>query len=179
MIGVEKRCAKRGEAQEYYRSVVLAYDGEECLIWPFSCAGNGYAQMYRDGQPRVVSRLVCEDAHGAPPSAIHQAAHSCGKGNSGCVAKAHLSWKTPSGNQLDRNSHGTGIRGERHPSAKITEAQVREIRRLKGKEAQTSIAARYGVSRQVVADIHQRRTWAWLSDFPDFTATPSIEKEAA
>src|SRR5687768_13005961 len=63
----------KGEAQRYYREVVLPYEGNECLFWPFSRRQNGYAQLNQ----RSVHRMVCEEKHGPPPTPRHQAAHSC------------------------------------------------------------------------------------------------------
>jgi hypothetical protein len=152
----------QGEAKEFYQSVVLKYSGEDCLIWPYAKSESGYGVILRRGMMRNVSRVVCEDAYGPPPTNDHQAAHSCGKGHLGCVSKGHVSWKTPSGNQLDRLAHGTDNRGEKHNLAKLKEKQVREIISLKGHETQQSIACRYGVSSRTVSDIHRGRRWAWM-----------------
>ncbi|WP_292637037.1 hypothetical protein [Mesorhizobium sp.] len=58
--------------------------------------------MMKDGKCRRVSRLVCEEVHGPPPSPDHEAAHSCDNGDLGCATKRHLSWKTPKENTADK-----------------------------------------------------------------------------
>lgn len=148
-----------GKAKEYFINVVLSYDGDECLLWPFYRGANGYAYLTIKKRPYGVSRLVCIEAYGPPPSPDHQAAHSCGKGNLGCVAKKHLRWATPSENQREREVHGTSNHGERNGVSKLTADKAREIRDLKGKESQTAIALRYGINQTTVSRIHLGRYW--------------------
>lgn len=152
-----------GEAKRYYQEVVLKYDGNDCLTWPYSCS-HGYGQLNDGDRHIIVSRLLCEDVNGPPPTPEHQAAHSCGKGKKGCVTKAHLSWKTPAGNAADKIEHGTATRGEKSVHAKLTEAQAREILSLRGTETQAAIAKRFGVSFQLISQIHRGKTWGWLQD---------------
>jgi hypothetical protein len=136
--------------------------GSGCIHWPYSTNNVGYGQVYIDGRKHLVSRVVCERVHGPPPSASHLAAHSCGRGHTGCVAPWHLSWKMPAGNAEDARQHGTLSCGERHTSAKITEADVREIRTLLGKQTQDAIAARFGVSQGAISKIATSKTWRHL-----------------
>ena len=50
--------------------------------------------------------------------------------------------------------------GEHHPQSKLTEDDVREIKRRLGLgEKLVSIAADYGVHRNTILDIKQGRTW--------------------
>lgn len=151
-----------GEVQDFYANVVLSYEGEECLTWPYGTS-NGYANMIKGGKRGVVSRFLCEDIYGPPPSTEHQAAHSCGNGHLACVARSHLRWATPSENSMDRLIHGTHNRGERNSAVRLTEVQAREILALKGLESQTSIARRFGIAPQTVFHIHKGNSWSWLS----------------
>lgn len=147
----------------YYRVVVLTYVGDECLIWPFS-RSRGYGTIRHDGCDRYVHRLVCEEENGPPPSADSDAAHSCGRGKQGCVTKGHMSWKTRKGNEADKLSHGTIARGERNGHAKLTEAEVLEIRRLKGGMPQCRIAERFSVSEATISEIMNGKKWRWLRE---------------
>lgn len=160
-LGGGRQLSPRGEPQRYFRDVVLSYEGDDCLTWPYTRSG-GYAFMQVDGRPQLVSRLACEAEHGPPPSPEHEAAHLCGKGHEGCVAKRHLAWKTPKENSADRDMHGTTARGETQGRAKLTEADIREIRTLKGQMLLREIADHYGVSASMVSQIHRRVVWAWL-----------------
>ncbi len=108
-----------GKPQMYLNEIVMQYDGDECLIWPFGCDSGGYAKLWRDGQMQTVSRIVCELLYGKPVNRM-DAAHSCGCGHLACVAKRHISWKTVADNSADRVIHGTHIWGERHGASKLT-----------------------------------------------------------
>jgi hypothetical protein len=152
---------KIGEPLRYYREVVLPYEGGNCLLWPFARNKQGYGQLRFEGRQQTVSRIVCIEANGPPPSPKHEAAHSCGKGHEGCCAKRHLEWKTSSANKADRLAHGTHIRGERNGRARLNQADVREIRDLHGISIRR-IAQRFGVSPAAISCIRQHRSWAWL-----------------
>lgn len=56
---------------------------------------------------------------------------------------------------------GMGVlRGEKHPHARLTEDDVRLIRRLvAGGETQASVARRFGISVHHVASIHRGYAW--------------------
>lgn len=150
-----------GEPQRFFEEIAQ-YNGDECLAWPFAHNKNGYGRMRVDGKMVYVTRRLCEEVNGPPPTPKHEAAHSCGNGHEGCVTKRHLEWKTPSENQADKLTHGTHNRGERQGASKLTETQAREILAFKGKETQRSIAERFGVSRTAVSQIHCGRNWNWM-----------------
>lgn len=153
-----------GEGLRFIHEVALHHTGEECLTWPLGKNNKGYGSVWVDGKNVIVSRYVCELAHGEPPTTEHQAAHSCGKGHLGCIAPGHLDWKTNAGNQADRLEHGTHNRGERNYGAKLTEPEAREILAMKGKETQLTLAERFGVDQSSISLIHAGRSWAWLSE---------------
>ena len=152
-----------GEPERFLREVVLTYDGTDCLIWPYSKHGAGYAQIRdKEGKNRPVARLVCEERHGPPPTPDHEAAHSCGNGHEACVTKRHLDWKTHAGNMADTLLHGTHNRGERNGVSRLTEPEARAILALKGQMAPRAIADRFDVSQATVWAIHRRDRWAWI-----------------
>ena len=155
-----------GEAQRFFREIVIPFTGDECLIWPYAKDGDGYGMLWRDGQMRRVHRIVCEATHGTPQTPKHEAAHSCGNGSKGCVSSQHIRWSTPVENCADTLTHGTRSRGERHGSAKITEADVREIRFLYGKLSRRDVAERFGISPDHVGSIHRGESWGWLTNEP-------------
>lgn len=149
-----------GTALLFYNSTVVSYDGNDCLIWPFS-RSRGHAYVNFDKSQRIVARLLCEEVHGTPPTPKHEARHLCGKGHLGCVTKRHLVWGTHKENQADRILHGTTNRGERCGSAKLTEADVLHIRSLSGLSA-SAIAKEFNVTVGAIRMILKRKTWAWL-----------------
>jgi hypothetical protein len=125
---------------------------DPCLFWPFGRSKNGYA--YVGKSPRGVHRVMCEHRNGPPPSPEHQAAHSCGKGHLGCVNPHHLNWKTVSENQIERYQH-SGLTKK----AKLTPAQVDEIRALEGRAKVNDIAEMFGVSDTTIRSILSGKLW--------------------
>lgn len=150
-----------GEPMAWMRDHV-GFSEDRCLRWPYGRGDDGYGRVARDGSWPRASRVMCELVNGKPPSSIHQACHSCGKGHEACVNPRHLYWGTPLENQADRIGHGTHHKGEQVPNAKLTEAQVREVRRLSQIMPQKDVAARLGISKQRVSKIVRREQWAWL-----------------
>ena len=72
----------------------------------------------------------------------------------------NLRWGTRKENAGDRDKHGTTQRGEKHHLAKLTEADVIEIRQLSS-DGQSSryVAKKFGVTRTLVREIVKRRIW--------------------
>lgn len=148
------------EIERFFNEVVLPYDGDECLTWPFTRLRDGRGQ-YRK---RLAHRVVCEIVNGPPPTPLHQAAHNCGNGHLGCVTKRHLQWKTPAENAADKVRHGTIPRGERQASSKLTREDVLAIRRMRsdGRMKLKEIAANFGIDQSTASAICSRKRWAWL-----------------
>lgn len=146
-----------GEMSRFFREVVLPYDGDQCLVWPYSRTVNGYAQLNCGRQKLSVHRLVCEDAYGPPPTRLHEVAHSCG--NRSCVARTHLRWATHVENEADKLAHGTHQFGERNPQSRLTDAEVEQIRALRGQQTQREIAAKFNVSQSAVSFIQTGSRW--------------------
>ncbi|MGC9439301.1 HNH endonuclease [Streptomyces sp. WG5] len=67
-------------------------------------------------------------------------------------------------NKADSIKHGTHVKGESSGLAKLTESEVREIRRLweTGDYTQTEIGRKFGVVQQLVSQIAHRQAWAHL-----------------
>lgn len=153
----------------WIRDVALTYDGDECLIWPFARDPSGYGQFGRHGKKVYAHRYICERTHGAPPHPKDHAAHSCDNGSGGCITRKHLAWKSNAQNQLDR------YRGRpRRPRTKLTDAQVREIRAMKGAEAPHITARRYGIVESYARQIQSGRHRAERTIQPRTGPTPAL-----
>ena len=139
-------------------SANLDYDGENCLIWPFSRNNQGYAAVWIDKKRWLVHRYYCTQKHGAAPSLAHHASHVCGNGKIGCVNPSHVEWKTPIENNRDKTVHGTLLMGERHPSAKINADIVRLIRSSPG--TGVSLAVALGLSESLISNIRRKKRWS-------------------
>lgn len=89
--------------------------------------------------------------------------HKCD--NAACCNPAHLYVGTPQQNVDDMVSRERNSRGEDRPAAKLTEAQVREIRALRGKRGDKgrmkvkALAERFGVSGGTIQKIIYRAAW--------------------
>jgi hypothetical protein len=132
------------------------YQGEECLIWPFSFV-RGYGRLKHLGELHYAHTYMCKLAHGPAPSPTHQPAHSCGRGDKGCTHPKHLSWKTPEENQQDKALHGTAYRATQQ--RKLTEPDVILIRCFNGCATHDQMAAQLGVSRRTIGAVADRRSW--------------------
>lgn len=155
-------CAGRTTPGEPYRflcEVAARTASEGCLAWPFARSASGYGNIFLDGRNHVVSRVVCEQVNGPPPSEEHEAAHSCGKGHEGCISPSHLRWALPVENQGDRYIHGTDGVGSNNATSKLSEGDVAAIRSQKGIVSQYELADQYGVTQSNISRIHRRISW--------------------
>lgn len=134
----------------------LVHHSNDCLLWPYGQNGVGYAIM----KGRAVHRLVCDRVHGPPPFHKSEVAHSCGVRK--CINHRHLRWDTRAGNLADRLLHGTDSRGQKSWNAKLTEADVLQIRQLRSYLSSDEIAAMFGVARATINGIFSGRVWGWL-----------------
>lgn len=103
--------------------------------------------------------LVCEAFHGARPSPQHEVAH--GDGTRSNNAAYNLRWATKIENAADRVIHGTQQRGETAPISKLTDEDVRAIRRLHHGRYGDGIrlARQFGVSNTQITNIIKNRQW--------------------
>jgi len=99
-------------------------------------------------------RAICEAFHGPAPEGF-VAAHWDGV-RTNCAA-SNLRWATIAENQNDMVRHGTLLRGEQKPCARLTEDDVRAIR---GSQASTSkLARQYGVHWKTLSAARSGQTW--------------------
>jgi hypothetical protein len=126
-----------------------------------SVANTGYMQLNLSGndgpQLKHAHRLVLEAFVGPCPNGM-EGCHA--NGNRQDNRLNNLRWDTRKGNMADATKHGTTNRGVRCPNSKLTEQEVFEIREAPG--SQQSIANKYGISREHVRDIKNRKKWSWL-----------------
>jgi hypothetical protein len=74
-----------------------------CLIWIGALNSKFSPSVKVGGRAKRVTRIVCEETNGPPPTPAHQAAHNTPNGCIGsiCVNGGHLRWATNRENQLD------------------------------------------------------------------------------
>ncbi len=84
--------ALAGAAEMFLREKALTYNGDDCLIWPFTRNGQGRAVLGNPNGTNLVHRRICIEVNGEPATPDMQATHSCGRGHDGCVNRRHLVW---------------------------------------------------------------------------------------
>lgn len=137
--------ARWGKSNFEWLKEHISHTGEECVMWPFSLDTKGYPQVFTNAI-RKANRVMCELAHGAPPTPKHQAAHSCG--NRACVNPRHLSWKTQSENEADKRLHGTITRNTWGAKGKLNQNQIKQIKT--SRLSNVELASRFGVNRGAI-----------------------------
>lgn len=92
------------------------------------------------------------------------ACHHCD--NPPCCNPAHLYWGTPKDNQQDCANRGrdSNRRGEKARAAKLTEENVRQIRRLYPSRTMEEIAADFGVTKMCISSVVRRKSWSHVND---------------
>jgi hypothetical protein len=92
---------------------------------------------------------------GPPPTTKHEVRHL--DGNPGNNALSNLCWGTHTENMQDKSLHGTELFGEAKHDARLTEEQVRAIKR--DPRASRVVGAEYGVSHTAVLRIRRGERW--------------------
>jgi len=122
-----------------------------CWNWTRGKDKDGYGK-YGNGRAH---RFSWERSNNRPIPAGLLVCHSCD--NPSCVNPGHLFLGTHAVNHADRNRKGRTARGERSGAAKLTLAQVKEIRQQMPGWALAS--ARYGIGKTHYYRIVRGEAW--------------------
>ncbi len=116
------------------------------------------------GRRCLLHRLIALAFLGPPPTPGHtDAAHKDGNPSNNLLS--NLRWATHRSNQMDMRIHGTMQDGEKCCTAKLTEADVQEIRAISQREGRGSgrrLSKRYGISPAQISRIVNRHRWKYL-----------------
>lgn len=132
----------------------------DCVYHPNKPGSGGYVNLHWkvDGQHRHIraSRLAYMSYYGPIPDGL-VVRHKCD--NPACINPVHLEVGTQADNMRDRENRGRGVRltGAASPKAKLTAAEVAEIKT--SSETYKTLAARYKVSLSAINHIKNRRSW--------------------
>lgn len=139
-------------------------DVDDCII--LTALDGGRAHVTLDGVGMFASRAVWIIANGNPGDL--QVLHTCneGSGKSGCINIRHLRTGDAAENMRDKVDADRQIWGETHHKHKLTEDEVREVRRrykprdpLHGGRA---LAAEFGVGTSAINAVVHRKSWKLL-----------------
>lgn len=106
----------------------------------------------------AVHRLVASAFHGDRRNPVHrEVAHLDGDRTN---ARAdNLKWCSKVENHSHMRAHGTAPVGSRNGRAKLTLAQVREIKAAKGTRINGELGRKYGVHKDTIGLIRRGRIW--------------------
>lgn len=131
-----------------------------CWEWTHTRDTGGYGLFCRNGRYVKAHRLSFEIWKGPIPKGLH-ILHACD--NPACINPDHLRAGTVKENMADREARGRrDVRGEQVGTAKLTEAQVIEIRKSKLGLADLSVI--YGVDRSNIWAIRSRKSWRHIPE---------------
>jgi hypothetical protein len=150
--------SEAGFADRFWSKVDMLGD---CWLWLAHRKPQGYGQFtLRKGKFVGAHTVAWSLTYGEPIRAGHVVCHRCD--NPPCVNPAHLFLGTPSDNAYDSVAKGRAnrARGVDHPSARLTEADIRYIREATNyRGLLRDLAADFGVSRTTIAKIRRGEYW--------------------
>jgi len=138
----------------------------ECLVFTGyrDLKGYGRIAMVRRNRPKLAHRVVWEHHHGRTALCV---LHHCD--NPPCVNIEHLYAGTQADNMRDMYRRGRmptiDHRGSANGCAKLSWAKAREIRsHAAASESTEALAKVYGVHRDTIRDVINRKTWQERQD---------------
>lgn len=137
----------------------VAGEAGECWEWQGSRHENGYGYVSFANKKLYAHRVSYMIHVGPIPDGL-DVCHSCD--NPPCTNPEHLYPGTRQDNVDDMVRKGRNPRGEDNKTSKLTNAQVREIRRAHSAgSTQTELAHQYGVALSTVNAIIKGRSWKY------------------
>ena len=138
---------------------------ENCIEWKGAKNWFGYGMTYKGGKPTRVHRKVCAEKYGKTLDEISGLVvrHLCN--NPSCVNPDHLALGTAADNVKDRVLSGRSDRGESRHSSKLTEGDVKYIRKtFSGERGEmTALSKKFGVSVTTISYVLSGKKWGWLN----------------
>jgi hypothetical protein len=135
-----------------------------CHLWTAHRDRQGYGSIRRGMVTVRAHRAVWEHFNGPIPDGL-RVLHNCPDGdNPSCCNIAHLWLGTDADNTADMVAKGRQTRGERNSGARLTEAQVLDIRQRFRRDGDSipALAQEFGLGLTTVRQIVNGETWGHL-----------------
>lgn len=151
-LGRVRSVARNVEIPATWRTVAYRRKERGRLLSPGKTR-KGYGRVNLEGKTFSVHRLVLEAFVGPCPDGM-EGCHCDGDPSNNAID--NLRWDTRRSNWEDRRKHGNAV-----STRKLSDGQVREIRRLVSGTGLTNIeiAERYGVHHSTVSLIRRGKVW--------------------
>jgi len=134
----------------------------ECWLWTASTTYNGYGQFAIESKPIRAHRYSYELANGEFDKKLY-VLHKCD--NRICVRPSHLHLGTHKDNMKEMRNKGRSLVGEKHHNAKLTDEDVRAIKKqLRCRITQRVIADNFGVSEDRIQCINTGKAWGHIDE---------------
>lgn len=131
---------------------------EGCWIWAGSIDKNGYGEFFYHGRNRRAHELALSFTTGEKRHDSLDTCHSCD--NPPCVNPGHLRFGTRQSNVDEMHERNRNIYGSRHPSTKLTEAEVLLIRERRALGArQKDLSRDFDITEGAIVAIVHGRNW--------------------
>jgi len=137
-------------------------DHNACWLWNGNDVDrDGYGRISDGGEKKRAHRVALE-LSGIDPGIVVM--HRCDEPR--CCNPSHLlPNKTQTANMKDKVRKDRQAKGSRNGRAKLTEENVREIRRsVATGTTQAHLARQYDLDKSTISDIVRRRIWKHVSD---------------
>lgn len=156
--GVRPDVAAAMAVTRYWSNVDASGGPESCWPWTGDADPNGYGAFFWLGQLWPAHELALTFATGEVRPDGYETCHGCD--NPPCCNPTHLRFGTRQDNVDDMMSRDRNARGERNGQAKLTEAQVVEMRTRRANGAMVKrLAVEYGVTPILVSEICRGLRW--------------------
>lgn len=132
-------------------------DEDGCWVWTAAKNAHGYGLFRWQEKSSLATRVLWEHTFGPISDGLY-VCHHCD--NPSCVRLDHLYMGTQLSNIGDCVARGRISKGEHRPASKLTEENVREIRKLYASGmSKHKLAAQFGVVRKTILDCLSRKNW--------------------